>query len=147
MIVHLPADRDVVVDAKVSLSAYLEALEAETEDAAPGRSYGATRSRSRTHMMRLSQKAYWDQFERAPEFVVMFIPGESFFSAAVEQEHELLEDGMSRARGAGHADDADRPALGGGLRVATAAACRECAGDQPAGQGHLRPDGQAGRST
>ncbi len=95
MVVHLPSDRDVVVDAKVSLSAYLEALEAETEDQRRDQLQRHA-DQVRTHMLRLSQKAYWDQFERAPEFVVMFIPGESFFSAAVEQQHELLEDGMSR---------------------------------------------------
>ncbi len=95
MIVHLPAERDVVVDAKVSLSAYLEALEAESEEARQALLLKHA-EQVRAHMLRLSHKAYWDQFERAPEFVVMFIPGESFFSAAVEQQHELLEDGMTR---------------------------------------------------
>jgi len=95
MVVHLPASRDVVVDAKVSLKAYLEAVEAETEERR--RELLAKHAEQvRSHMLRLSQKSYWDQFDQAPEFVVMFIPGESFFSAAVEQHHELLEDGMSR---------------------------------------------------
>jgi DNA recombination protein RmuC len=95
MIVHLPSERDVVVDAKVSLSAYLEALEADTEEKRQALLLKHS-DQVRSHMMRLSQKAYWDQFAKAPEFVVMFIPGESFFSAAIEQQHELLEDGMSR---------------------------------------------------
>jgi DNA recombination protein RmuC len=95
MIVHLPAGRDVVVDAKVSLSAYLQALEAGTEEERQALLLRHA-EQVRAHMTRLSQKAYWDQFERAPEFVVMFIPGESFFSAALEQQNGLLEDGMNR---------------------------------------------------
>ena len=94
MIVHLPSNRDVVVDAKVSLKAYLEALEADTEEKRQALLLRHA-EQVRSHMQRLAQKSYWAQFDQAPEFVVMFIPGESFFSAALEQQSELLEDGMS----------------------------------------------------
>src|SRR5579875_3434765 len=69
LIVHLPVGRQVVVDAKVPLEAYLDAL---------------------------GVKAYWDQFPNTPEFVVMFIPGEAFLQAAVEVDPTLIEDGLSR---------------------------------------------------
>ncbi|MEJ5376516.1 MAG: DNA recombination protein RmuC [bacterium] len=95
LIVRLPADREIVVDAKVSLEAYLDAVAAETEDA---RSSAMTRhaAQVRAHMNTLASKAYWSQFSKAPEFVVMFIPGESFFGAAVDADHDLIEDGLKQ---------------------------------------------------
>jgi len=87
------AEREIVVDAKVSLEAYLNALAAESE----GQRQDCLNNHARqlrSHMTKLSAKAYWQQFKKTPEFVVMFIPGESFFSAAVEQDHGLIEDGM-----------------------------------------------------
>ena len=95
MIVHLPAGREIVVDAKVTLEAYLEAVEAGTEEL---RAQALRRhaGQMRTHMNQLAAKAYSEQFERAPEFVVMFIPGESFFAAAIESDHALVEDGLER---------------------------------------------------
>jgi len=95
LIVHLPANRDLVVDSKVSLDDYLRAFQAETEEE---RTLNLKRHASmiREHLKRLSGKAYWSQFERSPEFVVMFIPGESFFSAALEHDRALLEDGMEK---------------------------------------------------
>lgn len=93
MIIHLPSQRDVVVDAKVPLSAYMEAIEVDSEEER-ARLLGRHAEQVRSHMRRLSQKGYWDQFAHAPDFVVMFIPGESFFSAAVQQRPELLEEGM-----------------------------------------------------
>jgi DNA recombination protein RmuC len=95
LIVHLPAEREIVIDAKVPLAAYLDALCAESEQTrkeALARHAGQIRS----HMAALSAKNYWEQFTRAPEFVVMFIPGESFFAAAADSDHELIEDGMKR---------------------------------------------------
>ena len=94
MIVHLPAQREVVVDSKVPLEAYLNALSAETEDQRKGYLVQHA-AQVRKHMKDLSAKTYWRQFDQAPEFVVMFIPGESFFAAAVDQDHGLLEDGMA----------------------------------------------------
>lgn len=95
MIVHLPNERDLVVDSKVSLDAYLRAI------SAPGEAQRAEFLRQhaqqiRTHMQQLSGKGYWEQFDKAPEFVVMFIPGESFFAAALDCDPSLLEDGMKQ---------------------------------------------------
>jgi len=95
MIVHLPADRDIVVDAKVSLAAYLDALSAESEDQRKD-CLQRHAQQLRKHMTQLAGKSYWEQFKRAPEMVVMFIPGESFFAAAVDCDKSLIEDGMSR---------------------------------------------------
>ena len=95
LVAHLPAGREIVVDAKVSLEAYLDAVSAESEQ---GRKHALARhaAQIRTHMTALSAKTYWDQFDKAPEFVVMFIPGESFFAAAADSDHELIEDGMKK---------------------------------------------------
>jgi DNA recombination protein RmuC len=95
MIVHLPAQREIVVDAKVPLNAYLDALSASTEDE---RKIAKSRhaQQLRSHMNRLASKAYWEQFPKAPEFVVMFIPGESFFAAAVDCDRSLIEEGMAK---------------------------------------------------
>ena len=93
MIVHLPAEREIVVDAKVSLDAYLKATSAESED--ERKEFFATHAKQiRTHMKSLGGKAYWNQFENTPEIVVMFIPGESFLAAAAHYDHSLIEDGM-----------------------------------------------------
>lgn len=93
LVVQLPFDREIVVDAKVSLDAYLSALSAESEE--QRKEFLASHARQiRTHMRDLGGRAYWRQFGTAPEFVVMFIPGESFFAAAVDQDHSLIEDGM-----------------------------------------------------
>lgn len=95
MVVHLPAGREIVVDAKVSLDAYLDALSASSEEK---RSELLTRhaQQLRTHMNQLAAKSYWEQFPKAPELVVMFIPGESFFAAAVDCDRSLIEDGMAK---------------------------------------------------
>jgi DNA recombination protein RmuC len=95
MVVRLPGDRDIVVDAKVSLEAYLDAVAAETEERR-GEHLARHAAQMRTHLNQLSAKGYWEQFDRAPEFVVMFIPGESFFAAAIESDHELVEDGLKK---------------------------------------------------
>lgn len=95
MIVRLPAGREIVVDAKVPLTAYLDALSA-TSDAERTAALTRHAGQLRTHMTQLAGKGYWEQFASAPEFVVMFIPGESFFSAAVELDRTLIEDGVTR---------------------------------------------------
>ena len=94
MIVHLPAKRDIVVDAKVALNAYLEALEApspEQREAALGRHA----QQVRMHVRRLASKEYWNQFPQAPDFVVLFIPGEAFCAAAMERDPDLLQDALA----------------------------------------------------
>jgi DNA recombination protein RmuC len=95
LIVHLPSNRDIVVDAKVALDAYLDAVSA-TSDGQRSAALEKHAKQMRAHMDALSNKNYWQQFKKAPEFVVMFIPGESFFAAAVDCDHNLIEDGMSK---------------------------------------------------
>lgn len=95
LIVRLPAGREIVVDAKVSLDAYLDAIAAESE-AERKDALSRHAAQVRTHMNTLTDKQYWAQFPKAPEFVVMFIPGESFFGAAVDADHGLIEYGLER---------------------------------------------------
>jgi DNA recombination protein RmuC len=90
MLVRLPAGKTVVLDAKAPVAAFLEAVEAEGEE--QRRHHLARFARHvREHVQALGAKAYWAQFQPAPEFVVLFLPGESFFSAALEQDPTLME--------------------------------------------------------
>lgn len=95
LVVHLPGGRRVVVDAKAPVDAYLSAVEA-TEEESRRRFLQQHASQVRTHMANLGRKAYFDQFEVTPDFVVMFIPGEAFFSAALEVDPELIEFGVGQ---------------------------------------------------
>jgi DNA recombination protein RmuC len=95
LIVKLPGGKTVVVDAKTPLEAYLRAVEA-TDDAIRIAHMKVHAQQVRTHMSRLAMKSYSEQFESSPEFVVMFLPGEMFFSAALEQDPGLIEEGVNQ---------------------------------------------------
>ncbi len=90
MVMRLPGGKQVVLDAKTPLAAYLEALEAP-DDGARAEALARFARHVREHVQRLAAKTYWQQFQPAPEFVVMFLPGEAFFSAALREDVELIE--------------------------------------------------------
>ncbi len=95
MIVHLPMNREIVVDSKVSLEAYLDTVNAASEE--EKRAIMEKHAQQvRAHMNKLASKDYWGQFKQSPEFVILFIPGESFLSAAVEVDNSLIEDGIQK---------------------------------------------------
>jgi DNA recombination protein RmuC len=95
VIVRLPGGKHVVIDAKVPLDAYLRALEAPDEDARQ-RLLSEHARQVRTHISQLASKTYFEKVPVSPDFVVMFLPGEMFFSAALEQDPSLIEFGVDK---------------------------------------------------
>ena len=95
VVVKLPGGKNVVVDAKVPLTAYLDASECE-DDAARDAKLREHARQVKEHVARLSAKSYWAHFQPAPDIVVMFVPGEALLTAALQHDTALLEYSMSR---------------------------------------------------
>jgi len=94
LVIRLPGDKTIVVDAKAPMAAYLDASDGNCEESARELLLKKHSRQVRDHMVKLGGKAYWNQFQPAPDFVVMFLPGETFFSAACQQDHSLIEFGV-----------------------------------------------------
>jgi DNA recombination protein RmuC len=96
LLVHMPEARDLVVDAKTPLDAYLDAIEAQDDDT---RSAALARHAMQVEqrVRELGQKSYWEQFEQSPEFAVLFLPGDQFLSAALVERPDLLENALKQS--------------------------------------------------
>jgi DNA recombination protein RmuC len=94
LVVRLAGGKNIVVDAKVSLAAYLDAAESRDPDVVEGRMLAHARH-LREHVKGLAAKEYWRSFEPTPEFVVLFVPGDAFLAPALERDPQLLEDAMA----------------------------------------------------
>ncbi len=90
MLVKLPGGKSVVLDSKAPIAAFLEAAESESDEARL-RHIKQFARHVKEHIQALGAKSYWDQFQPSPEFVVLFLPGEAFFSAALQEDPQLIE--------------------------------------------------------
>ena len=95
MIVRLPGKRTIVVDSKVPFDAFYESISTTDEEVRANKLKDHARL-VRTHITSLSRKSYWESVQPTPEFVLLFLPGETFYSAALENDPKLIEDGVSQ---------------------------------------------------
>ncbi len=95
MIVYLPGGRNVIVDAKTPFEAYLDAMQTTDEDIKASKLKSHAKH-VRSHILGLGKKSYFEKFEQTPEFVVLFLPSEGFFSAALEEDPSLIEIGVDQ---------------------------------------------------
>lgn len=95
LVVYLPSDRSLVIDAKAPLDHYLQALE-QDDETARRKLLGDHARQVRQRLQELAAKAYWERLSGSPEFVVLFLPGETFLTAALEQDPSLMEFGLER---------------------------------------------------
>ena len=93
MVIQLPGGKQIIVDAKAPLHAYLEAIEISDEELRRQKMLEHTKQ-VRQHILTLGRRAYWEQFDPTPDFVVLFLPGEMFFSAALQSDPSLIEAGV-----------------------------------------------------
>ena len=142
LIVNLPGGKQVVVDAKAPLQGVLDAYQARDE--AERQQHLRDHARLlRKHVKSLADKAYWAGLDTTPDFVVMFLPGEHLYGAALEVDPTLIEEAMARRVLITTPDHAARPAARGRLRLAAGARGRVGAGDLRPGSRAARPAGQA----
>jgi len=95
MVIHMPNKREVVVDVKTPLDAYIDATEAK-DDAQRDLGLKRHAQNVRKHVNDLSKKSYWDQFPQSPEFVILFVPGDQFLSAALNEDPDLIDSALSQ---------------------------------------------------